>query len=854
VTPPTPNVYTEAVPALHPPPRRLRHLAWGAVLLVCPTTSFAQSLPTVAADVLPAWPVDAAESARSGEVRLEVGVDAAGQVTSVAVLSSSDPSFEPSAVTAMWGFTFEPARDAEGQPVAATVQYALRFEAEALTTESLHGRLREAGTRRPLSGGLIEVACPPNPSVRARTDLDGRFVVWGLQPGACTVRAGSVGHEAVSTEVELGPREVVELTIHLRAASEEAAEVVDVIAERDPPEIVERRMSADDIRYLPGSAGDVVRAVQNMPGLARAPFGLGALIVRGADPESTGYSFDGMDVPLVFHFGGLSTVLNPELVDEVSLMPGGWGVRYGRKLGGRLDVRTRLEVPERHRGSVSLDLFQATAFAAVRASPRTGVFLSLRRSYIDAVLTPLLSDASQAFRAPRYYDAQARLVHRMPGGGSVDALFVVSDDRFETSARDAEGNETPSIGYTTAFQKLQVTWRTPVREGWQHSWSLLAGPDRQGFLFRTEDEAYERRFTVALRDEHVYEAEQGTSWRMGFDLLAGTWSFLYDVAFFGPLEEGRTQLISPALYVEPSWRVGPVRWTAGVRGELTAYGRDYLTWAIDPRGSVTFQAGPTSELSLSLGRFSQAPPPRQVLVSGDGTPNLRSPWALQASIGLDQQLPEGVSLRVTGFYHHMFDLVAGREERFRFFVTPPPTGPLDTYPYGNEGLGRAFGAELLVKWESPRALALLSATFGRAERKARLTGAWVPFAYDQPYLIQALATVKLPKRWRVGSRVRVGAGNPYTAVEQRVFDLDRREFVPLFGGLNEARLPPFFSLDLRVDKTWVFNDWELSLYLDLQNVTNQRNVELMNWSWDYDAEQGIAGLPIVPAFGLRGDW
>jgi hypothetical protein len=78
--------------------------------------------------------------------------------------------------------------------------------------------------------------------------------------------------------------------------------------------------------------------------------------------------------------------------------------------------------------------------------------------------------------------------------------------------------------------------------------------------------------------------------------------------------------------------------------------------------------------------------------------------------------------------------------------------------------------------------------------------------------------------------------------------------VPLFGGLNEARLPPFFSLDLRVDKTWVFNDWELSLYLDLQNVTNQRNVELMNWSWDYDAEQGIAGLPIVPAFGLRGDW
>jgi len=38
------------------------------------------------------------------------------------------------------------------------------------------------------------------------------------------------------------------------------------------------------------------------------------------------------------------------------------------------------------------------------------------------------------------------------------------------------------------------------------------------------------------------------------------------------------------------------------------------------------------------------------------------------------------------------------------------------------------------------------------------------------------------------------------------------------------------------------------------NATNRRNQELVNWSADYSREVPVYGLPIVPAFGLRGAW
>jgi len=64
----------------------------------------------------------------------------------------------------------------------------------------------------------------------------------------------------------------------------------------------------------------------------------------------------------------------------------------------------------------------------------------------------------------------------------------------------------------------------------------------------------------------------------------------------------------------------------------------------------------------------------------------------------------------------------------------------------------------------------------------------------------------------------------------------------------------FHALDVRVDKRWPFAAWQLSAYLDIQNVYNNQNIEAISYNFNYTARQNVSGIPILPSIGLRADF
>ena len=64
----------------------------------------------------------------------------------------------------------------------------------------------------------------------------------------------------------------------------------------------------------------------------------------------------------------------------------------------------------------------------------------------------------------------------------------------------------------------------------------------------------------------------------------------------------------------------------------------------------------------------------------------------------------------------------------------------------------------------------------------------------------------------------------------------------------------FHQLDIRVDKRWKFKSWQLSAYLDVQNVYNHANSEGIRYNYNYTNRLYISGLPILPSLGLRADF
>jgi TonB family protein len=810
-----------------------------------------------------AYPPEALAEGLEASVLLELVVSSTGEVVEARVVESAGEAFDRSALLAARAFRFSPGLDEAGQPAPAVIGYRVVFKAEAAPALSVEGRVLEAGVRAPLEGVELVAEGPLGSRSLAVTDGEGRFRFVGLATGTWVVTASgpALGERREVVEVREGTVVGLELFL-VRDALEDALAGEEILVRdaRVTSEITERRLAAEEIQYLPGTNGDVVKVVQNLPGVARPPLGIGQLIIRGTAPEDSRYFIDGTPIPLVFHFSGLTSILPGEAIQEVAYLPGNYSVRYGRILGGLVDLRTDAELPERSGGHVSVDIYQAAAFFEQRIGDKTAVTASGRRSYVDAVLNPILSNSGGGLtvQAPRYYDGQLRLLHETESGATWDALAFASDDRFRFlgGEADEDGEQETFASLVDRFQRLRVRRTGDMAGGWTQETSLSLGPEKRFFEFSTESEALEERLTVAVREEvsRPIAPDRPLGLRFGVDVQGGSDRFLFYQEGFGPREEGQSNFIAPATYAEASILAGRLTLIPGLRGDLLTYDNGYSAAAVDPRLSLRYLLLDYTTLKGSFGQFSAFPTLRQVDPGGDGNPDLIAARSLQASLGVEQQLGGRVSAELNGFYNTLDNLVVGREDRLRFFTGPPPVGPFDTDPYANDGVGRIYGLETMVRYDGPSAVGLLTVTLSRSERQDRPDEPVELFAYDQPVVLNALWSQQLKKNRRVGARLRYGSGNPYTPVVNRVYDLDSRSFIPVYGDRSSARLSPFYSVDLRYDKTWTFDRWSLMAYLDLQNATFAQNVEVITWSYDYSEEETILSNPPLPVFGFKGEW
>lgn len=644
------------------------------------------------------YPAGPLSEGRGASVLLELDIDAVGLVTQARVVTPAGEGFDEAAVEAARGFRWTPARDGAGTAVPSRLQYRYVFSAARAAARVIEGTLVDATTNLPFPDVEVRAVGPDGVLVPARTATDGRFAFSGLAPGGYTLAVSVPGHLSVALPVEVKDEVVLQVPIRVEPVTDaRTSATVIVEAERKSPDITERTLSQEEVRFLPGTGGDVVKVVQNLPGVARAALGVGQLIIRGTAPEDSAYFLDGVSIPIVFHFSGLSTVLNGDLVGEVAYLPGNYGVRYGRALGGLVDLRTKDELPEkRRRGYVSLDLFQGTAYVEQRVADHTAVEFSVRRSWIDAILTPVLSAGGSSVRAPQYWDAQARVYHELDNGGRIDVLGLFSDNRFKVVGDE---DDAIAIGLNTTFGKGRVTWKQPLGD-WENELTFIAGPEGQAFAFNgVPDAAYERSLRFGLREEISRPGGVNrVGWRIGADIQASKDSFQYDFGDFGVRESGETARFAPALYAEPTFTVGVARLTPGVRVDSVSTDTGYAVAAVDPRFSSTLSVGPQSTLKASFGRYSQFPTSRQLVPASDRNPeadgnlDLAPAWSLQSSVGFNQQLPLGFTLETTAFYNRLYDLVVGREDRLRFFSGPPRSARSTPNPTTTSGRGGCAGS------------------------------------------------------------------------------------------------------------------------------------------------------------------
>ena len=207
---------------------------------------------------------------------------------------------------------------------------------------------------------------------------------------------------------------------------------------------------------------------------------------------------------------------------------------------------------------MAVDVYQSTAFTQQKLNDSWALSLSGRRSYADVILDPLLSSSEISVRAPRYYDAQAKIQHTKGPNNNQDLLLYLSNDSFRFLGQDNDGNQQTAVAFGKRFLKLRYRWLKSEENGAEKP-LLQGGPDVQDFVFQVDGEAFETQNTINYREELSIEAtgDRKLGWRFGLDLLTGTYGFKYDLPAFSFLEpeEDEFFFLSPGLCREhgQSW-------------------------------------------------------------------------------------------------------------------------------------------------------------------------------------------------------------------------------------------------------------------------------------------------------------
>ena len=522
---------------------------------------------------------------------------------------------------------------------------------DAEDTPALMGQLLEAGSRRPLAGISVYISRAPADALTGRVDVqrlsspeefgsdeawsvetvsdeDGRFEFESLPSGKLRVVVLAPGMRRVEWIEERAADEAVSVRYFLEpeAANPYRTVVSDQIARE---EIGRKSLSAAEVANLPGTQGDALRALQSLPGVARPPYGAGLLVIRGAAPFDSAVYLAEHGLPLAFHFGGLSTAINSDVLESVSFVPSNFDVRWGNAIGGVVSVTPRKGRRDGIHGYIDADIIDASAL--LEGPLHKGSFLaSVRRSYIDAVLPLFVPESSlQLTRAPRYWDYSLFIDHPL-GPGEVTGRLLGGDDRFEFLARDPNDDtldDRNRSGAQAFVHRADLVYKVRHR-GWDLDispsarWEFGAGQNGGSFDLRVDRKAFTGRASISGPLARRARLELGTeTYLLWYDIDAASAPIQGSAvpggeSLLGPTSPGTLddqqiedlQAFSTTLAVYASAVLGegtPLRVVPGVR--LTHWGFPMNRARVDPRLRMIWDVSDETTLRAGAGLFSQTP-------------------------------------------------------------------------------------------------------------------------------------------------------------------------------------------------------------------------------------------------------
>jgi len=735
----------------------------------------------------------------------------------------------------------------------------------AQPTGEVRGTVVDARDGEPLARVQVQLLGTGHQVV---TDSAGRFVFPVVQPGEHVLHVSTVGYRLLKRSFVLATGEIREFEVVLAPEALRQTDSVQVSAgpfdaarHDSPSQLV---LAGDEAKNLASVlADDPLRAVQSLPGVTANNDFDSRFSLRGASYQHLGLYWDDILLHTPFHTvqgepvtGGL-TIFSGDALEGITLHAGAPSARFGDRTAGVLEVYSRAgsRVRTALRATASASNASLLAEGPIGRNRRGDWIASVRKSYLHYIIERVADEPTLAFG---FFDSQGKVTYDL---GPKHTLSLSVVDGFSgldrTRVRPWLGvNDLMTSAYH--FSLANFAWRYAPGERFLFT-------NRLAVLRERFDNRNPREMDLVggHYGEYVWNASGTWLWPsrntvdFGCSLRAlrdRGYTNYYQFTPFAVrrVDEFEGSTFRAGGFVQSSWRLaaGRLRLTGGVRFDGQEATR---VRAVAPQASLAVSPTRSTRLELGWGQYVQYPELRW-LFSSFGSTTLLPERATHFLLGVEQALDERTRLRME--LYHRWD----RDVLFRPFYEPrlidgeifhpPPDAPLR-----NSTRGYARGFEIFFQRRSAnKVTGWVSYAWGNARAHDREANIDFPADYDQRHTVNVYLSYRLRPSVNLSVKWLYGSGFPIPGFFRRA------------GGLyflaetrNAVRLDPYQRADLRMNKAFAHHRWKLTLYGELVNLFNRRNLRFSSFN-GYDPMTGRARIsfdrmfPILPSVGVALDF
>jgi outer membrane cobalamin receptor len=761
------------------------------------------------------------------------------------------------------------------------------------TTGKLSGTIFNKKTQQRVLGLTVQVI-PGN--VKTVSDTLGNFRFTQLKPGPYALEISGLGFKTkqlnnipvttgnennIQIEIEELVNQLSNVIVTSRKSSAKAATL------ESPLSI--QRLTTEDIKNNPGGFFDISKVIQSLPGVGGGAAGgtfRNDIIIRGGAPSENVFYLDGIEIPIINHFGtqgsggGPAGILNVLLIEDVKLSTSAFDAKYDNALSSVFQFKQKNGNPNKFQGNVRLSLTESALTLDGPLSKKTTFIASARKSSLG-ILAGLLNWSF----LPNYSDFQFKTTTRINDKTTLTFLGVAAIDRFKFITPDSLTAENQYIlGNSPTIDQnsytVGATLKKIIPNGY---WNLSISRnflDNQANKFEDNKNPNEQQRTLKINS---IEAENKIRWDVtkNYDNITLSYGLTgqlvrFDNDFFQVLSKSTNPLIYPSLIIKSKTNTNFIRYggfaqigtrvlndklslSGGLRMDANSLSNSESNplQQLSPRLSASLAISDVLRFNASYGIYYRLPTYTQLNFSNSTTGEKTNPGHYIRSThyvaGLEYLPKNTTRITVEGFYKAYNNYPVSINDGISIANKGLEFGAIGNEPIAQFGKGRAYGFEFFAQQKlTKNFFGVFSYTFYRSEFTG-LDNKFVSASWDNRQLISMTAGYKLPKNWEIGLKFRYQGAAPFTPYNE---PLSRANYLAIGSGIfdysriNSQRLSAFNAADIRIDKKWNFKKTTLDFYIDITNFYGSEAKEADLYTFKRNAANTAFvttdGKPLMP--------